>query len=199
MELYKREKYLSRIRPFYDAEDLIKVITGVRRCGKSSIMQMIYDELVNAGVPETNLIYIDLDKRGYRNIRTDQQLETLIDSKTPESGTVYLFIDEIQNVKNFETLINGYRNDGRFSIFITGSNSYLLSGELVTKQVPVYRTIEVTDKSSINKPLYGTVCYKSTKTRKITQQGSTQTKWSYYNNKTLLNNGWSYTGNKRAA
>lgn len=143
MELYKREKYLSRIRPFYDAEDLIKVITGVRRCGKSSIMQMIYDELVNAGVPETNLIYIDLDKRGYRNIRTDQQLETLIDSKTPESGTVYLFIDEIQNVKNFETLINGYRNDGRFSIFITGSNSYLLSGELVTKLTGRYIEFEI--------------------------------------------------------
>ncbi|MBQ9328764.1 MAG: AAA family ATPase [Solobacterium sp.] len=143
MKLYKREKYLSRIRPFYDAEDLIKVITGVRRCGKSSIMQMIYEELFNAGVPESNLIYIDLDKRGYRNIKTDQQLENLIDSNTPESGTVYLFIDEIQNVENFEPLLNGYRNEGRFSIFITGSNSYLLSGELVTKLTGRYIEFEI--------------------------------------------------------
>ena len=143
MKLFKREKYLSRIRPFYEEEDLIKVITGVRRCGKSSIMKMIYNELVDKGVPEKNIIYIDLDKRGYRNIRTDAQLETLIDSQTPKKGKIYLFIDEIQNVDNFEPLINGYRNDGRYSIFITGSNSYLLSGELVTKLTGRYIEFEV--------------------------------------------------------
>ena len=143
MELYRRDKYLNRIRPFYNAEDLIKVITGVRRCGKSSIMQMICDELLASGISQTNIIYIDLDKRGYRNIKTDQQLEALIDSKTPESGTIYLFIDEIQNVENFEPLINGYRNEGRYSIFITGSNSYLLSGELVTKLTGRYIEFEI--------------------------------------------------------
>lgn len=143
MELYRRDKYLNRIRPFYNAEDLIKVITGVRRCGKSSIMQMICDELFASGISQTNIIYIDLDKRGYRNIKTDQQLEALIDSKTPESGTIYLFIDEIQNVENFEPLINGYRNEGRYSIFITGSNSYLLSGELVTKLTGRYIEFEI--------------------------------------------------------
>lgn len=143
MKLFKREKYLNRIRPFYEEEDLIKVITGVRRCGKSSIMKMIYDELIDRGVPEKNIIYIDLDKRGYRNIRTDEQLETLIDSQSPKKGKIYLFIDEIQNVENFEPLINGYRNDGRYSIFITGSNSYLLSGELVTKLTGRYIEFEV--------------------------------------------------------
>ena len=143
MELYRRDKYLNRIRPFYNAEDLIKVITGVRRCGKSSIMQMICDELLASGISQTNIIYIDLDKRGYRNIKTDQQLEALIDSKTPESGTIYLFIDEIQNIENFEPLINGYRNEGRYSIFITGSNSYLLSGELVTKLTGRYIEFEI--------------------------------------------------------
>ena len=61
MELYRRDKYLNRIRPFYNAEDLIKVITGVRRCGKSSIMQMICDELLASGISQTNIIYIDLD------------------------------------------------------------------------------------------------------------------------------------------
>ena len=143
MKLYKREKYLSRIRPFYEANDLIKIITGVRRSGKSSIMLMIYNELIKNGVPKKNIIFIDLDKRGYRSIKTDEQLENLIDSQTPKKGTVYLFIDEIQNVDNFESLINGYRNEGRYSIFITGSNSYLLSGELVTKLTGRYIEFEV--------------------------------------------------------
>jgi len=143
MKLYKREKYLSRIRPFYEEEDLIKVITGVRRCGKSSIMKIIYDELIERGIPEKNIIYIDLDKRGYRKIRTDEQLETLIDGQSPKKGKIYLLIDEIQNVDNFEPLINGYRNDGRYSIFITGSNSYLLSGELVTKLTGRYIEFEI--------------------------------------------------------
>ena len=70
-------------------------------------------------------------------------MEALIDSKTPESGTIYLFIDEIQNIENFEPLINGYRNEGRYSIFITGSNSYLLSGELVTKLTGRYIEFEI--------------------------------------------------------
>ena len=143
MKLFKREKYLNRIRPFYEEEDLIKVITGVRRCGKSSIMKMIYDELIERGIPEENIIYIDLDKRGYRKIKTDEQLENLIDSQSPKKGRTYLLIDEIQNVDRFESLINGYRNDGGYSIFITGSNSYLLSGELATKLTGRYIEFEV--------------------------------------------------------
>ena len=143
MELYRREKYLSRIRPFYEAEDLIKVITGVRRCGKSSIMQMIREELIENGTPDENIIYIDLDNRSNRKIKTDEQLEALIDAQSPENGKIYLFIDEIQNVDHFEPLINGYRNEGRYSIFITGSNSYLLSGELVTKLTGRYLEFEV--------------------------------------------------------
>ena len=75
MKLYKREKYLKKIRGFYDATDIIKVITGVRRCGKSSLMLTIADELVAKGVSEDNIIYIDLDKRGYRNIKSADQLD----------------------------------------------------------------------------------------------------------------------------
>ena len=69
MELYKREKYLQRIRGFYDAPDLIKVITGVRRCGKSSLMHMIADEILAAGAPAESVIFLDLDSRGYRSIK----------------------------------------------------------------------------------------------------------------------------------
>ena len=141
--LFKREKYLEKIRSFYHDDDIIKVITGVRRCGKSCLMETIADELRSSGVSEENIIYIDLDKRGYRKIKEQDQLETLIDSMATADGLKYLFIDEIQNVEGFEELLNGYRMDGNYSIFITGSNSYLLSGELVTKLTGRYLEFEM--------------------------------------------------------
>lgn len=142
--LFKREKYLKRIRPFYDADDLIKVITGVRRCGKSSLMKMVEEELISQGVSPDNIIYLDLDKRENRKIKTADQLEQLIDANIKHKEKLnYLFIDEIQNVAGFEEVLNGFRTDGGFSIFITGSNSYLLSGELVTKLTGRYLEFEL--------------------------------------------------------
>ena len=133
-KLYKRELYLSKIRPFFKDEDMIKVLTGVRRCGKSSIMQLICNELIENGVSRINIVYINLDKRPYKGIKTQVQLEKVIDELfLGIEGTKYLFIDEIQNVKDFEESINAYREEGDYSIFITGSNSYMLSGELATK------------------------------------------------------------------
>ena len=145
MKLYLREKYLKKIRSFYDTDDIIKVITGIRRCGKSSLMQSISEEIASKGVGESNIIYIDLDKRGYRSVKTANQLEELIDNRleTAGDGLIYLFIDEIQNVSDFEEVINAYRNDGGISIFITGSNSYLLSGELMTKLTGRYLEFEM--------------------------------------------------------
>ena len=143
MKLFKRENYLKKIRGFYHEDDIIKVITGVRRCGKSSLMETIADELIESGVPKDNIIYIDLDKRGYRNIIEADDLEKCIDERGTTEGLKYLFIDEIQNVKGFETVINGFRTDGGWSIFITGSNSYLLSGELVTKLTGRYLEFEM--------------------------------------------------------
>ncbi len=143
MQLYKREKYLSKMRAFFHDEEIIKVITGIRRCGKSSLMETIADELVEGGVSENNIIYIDLDKRKYQNVRTAEQLDSLIEELTQMPGTKYLFIDEIQNVEGFEEVINGFRTDGGYSIFITGSNSYLLSGELVTKLTGRYLEFEM--------------------------------------------------------
>ncbi|MCD7862715.1 MAG: AAA family ATPase [Lachnospiraceae bacterium] len=141
--LFKREKYLKRIRPFYDADDLIKVITGVRRCGKSSLMQTIVDDLIGNGVDPDTIIYLDLDKRENRKIRTPDQLEQLIENKIKKDGLNYLFLDEVQNVTGFEDVVNGFRTDGNFSIFITGSNSYLLNGELVTKLTGRYLEFEL--------------------------------------------------------
>lgn len=143
MRLYKRERYLSKMRAFFHDDDLIKVITGIRRCGKSSLMQTIAEELKEGGIAENNIIYIDLDKRGYKSIRNAEQLDALIESATQAKGMKYLFIDEIQNVEGFEEVINGFRSEGDYSIFITGSNSYLLSGELVTKLTGRYLEFEM--------------------------------------------------------
>ena len=143
MKYYKREAYLKKIRGFYSDAEIIKVITGVRRCGKSSLMQTIAQEIQESGIPSENIIYFDLDKRGFRNIKTSESLEKLIHDNASAEGLKYLFIDEIQNVKGFEEVLNEYRTDGDFSIFITGANSYLLSGELVTKLTGRYIEFEL--------------------------------------------------------
>ena len=132
MKLYRRENYLSKIRGFYHDTGMIKVISGVRRCGKSCLMHTIAGELEEKGTPVENIIFIDLKKRGYRAINTPLELEKVIDEKCTAKGVKYLFIDEIQNVEGFESVVEEYRLEEEFSIFITGSNSYMLSGELST-------------------------------------------------------------------
>lgn len=106
-------------------------------------MQTIAEELVSDGIAAQNILYTDLDKRGFRSIKQAGQLEELIDKLSDLSGMKYLFIDEIQNVPDFEEVLNGYRGEGEYSIFITGSNSYLLSGELVTKLTGRYLEFEM--------------------------------------------------------
>lgn len=143
-KLYFREKYLKKLRGFYDDVDMIKVITGVRRCGKSSLMEMVCSEIISNGINPKNIVYIHLDKRPYKSVKTPEKLEEIIDEKTERlDGIKYLFIDEIQNVKGFEETVNAYREEGDFSIFLTGSNSYLLSGELATKLTGRYIEFEM--------------------------------------------------------
>ena len=143
MRLYHREIYLKKIRGFYHETDLIKVITGIRRCGKSCLMQTIAEEIKASGVKDENIIYINLDKRGYKSVKTPDMLEKIIDDLSGAKGVKYLFIDEIQNVEGFEEIINAYREEEEYSIFITGSNSYLLSGELITKLTGRYLEFEM--------------------------------------------------------
>ena len=98
MKLFKRENYLSKIRKFYHENDIIKVITGIRRCGKSSLMEIIAEEIKYSGVLDKNIIYLNLDKKGYKNIKDAISLEKLIDEKAKGlKGTKYLFIDEIHD------------------------------------------------------------------------------------------------------
>lgn len=141
-KIYKREEYLKKIRGFYD-DDMIKVVSGIRRCGKSYLLKSVIEELLESGVNKKDIIYIELDKKENKEITIPKQLEKLIDSKIIDKDFKYLFLDEIENVKDYETLINSYREEGNFSIFITGSNSYLLSGELATKLTGRYIEIEM--------------------------------------------------------
>lgn len=141
-KIYPREDYLRKLRPFYDS-DLIKVITGVRRSGKSCILHSVAKELLERGVSENDIVFLNLDQRGFKNIKTPEQLEAAIDARVSDDSFKYLFVDEVQNVDGFETVLNAYREEGRFSIFITGSNSYLLSGELATKLTGRYIEIEL--------------------------------------------------------
>jgi len=143
MRLYKRENYLSKIRGFYHDTGMIKVITGVRRCGKSCLMHTIAEELEASGVPTENILFFDLKKHGYKYISKPEELESVIDAKCSAAGIKYLFIDEIQNVKGFEKIIEAYRDEEEYSIFITGSNSYLLSGELTTDLTGRYIEFEM--------------------------------------------------------
>ena len=139
--IFMREEYLDKIRGFYHS-DIIKVVTGIRRCGKSFFLLSVIKDLKNNGVPESDIININLDKRGFKSIKTADKLEEVIDGYITDNEKKYIFIDEIQNVKGFEEVINAYREDGH-SIFITGSNSYLLSGELMTKLTGRYVEIEM--------------------------------------------------------
>ena len=137
-----REKYLSKIRPFYD-QDLIKVIMGIRRCGKSVILLQIIDELKEKGIPESQIIYINFENEDYSFIKDDLDLHNYIKEKIINTEKYYLFFDEIQNVEHWEKAINSFKASKNVSIFITGSNSDLLSGELATHITGRYVSFKV--------------------------------------------------------
>ncbi len=127
----KREKYLEQIRPYYDA-DLIKVITGVRRAGKSILLDTIKDEILESGVSGDHIIYINLEDMDFEYITTASDLNREIKSRIVDMGKYYIFLDEIQHIKEFEKALASFRAAMNVSLFVTGSNSTLLSGELAT-------------------------------------------------------------------
>lgn len=126
-----REKYLSKIREFYDS-NLIKIITGIRRCGKSVLLRQIIDELVNNGIDEKHIIYINFEDIEYSCIDNYLELNKYVKSKIIDSEKYYLFFDEIQMVEKWEKTINSFKATLNVSVFVTGSNSKLLSSELAT-------------------------------------------------------------------
>ena len=130
--MVKREMYMKRIRPFIGTE-LIKVMTGIRRCGKSVMLELIKEELVESGVSPVQFISINFEDLNYAHLQTAKALHDEITMRTADiSGKVYLFFDEIQEVKDWEKCINSLRVSLDCDIYITGSNAKLLSGELST-------------------------------------------------------------------
>ena len=129
--MLKRELYLKRIREFYDS-DLIKILVGIRRCGKSVILEQIIDELKNKGIDEKHIIYVNFEFIEFEELTDYKKLNTYVKERIQDEKMYYLFFDEIQNVDNFEKVVNSLRASKKVSIFITGSNSRLLSEELST-------------------------------------------------------------------
>ncbi len=141
--MIKRELYLKKIRPLI-GKDIIKVLTGIRRCGKSSMLKLIINELIDIGTNKDNIILINFESAKYADIDSSTKLNKLIQNLTCDlKGTIYLFFDEIQNVKDWEKSINSYRVDLDSEIFITGSNANLLSGELATLIAGRYIEIKI--------------------------------------------------------
>lgn len=130
--MLKRERYLSRIRGFYDS-DLIKILVGIRRCGKSVILKQIMNELKERGVNDRHIIYVNFEFIEYENLQDYRELNKYLKEKIVDEKKYYIFLDEIQKVTKFEEVINSLRASiENISIFITGSNSKLLSNELST-------------------------------------------------------------------
>lgn len=136
----KRELYLEKIRPYYDI-DIIKVLTGMRRSGKSIILKQIMNEIISTSkVSKDHIIYINFEDFAYEEIKTAKLFYELVKSKMIDDEKYYMFFDEIQHVSEFEKVIASFKATCNCSIFITGSNSKLLSGELAT--LLVGRTVE---------------------------------------------------------
>ena len=127
-----REKYLKKIRGFYEETSLIKIIYGMRRSGKSVILTQIMEEISKNGIKEENIIYINFESMKYDFIKDAKDLCNYIESLTTNKEKYYIFLDEIQKIENFEKGINSLRITDNYSIFITGSNSRMTLLELST-------------------------------------------------------------------
>lgn len=130
--MLKREYYLNKIRDFYHINSLIKILCGLRRSGKSVILQQIIEEIKSSGVEDSHIIYMNFESLDYADITNAKQLNTYIKSLVKDKKNYYIFLDEIQKVEEFEKAINSLRITEQFSIFITGSNSKMTFLELST-------------------------------------------------------------------
>lgn len=130
--MIKRETYLDRIRPFI-GKPVIKAITGIRRCGKSTLLKQIIDELKENSIPASQIIYIDKELISYDFIKNYLDLHHYINENTPSrKKKTYIFIDEVQEIEKWEKTVNSLLAEKNYDIFITGSNAHLLSSELAT-------------------------------------------------------------------
>lgn len=141
--MIKRELYLEKIRRLINTEP-IKIITGVRRSGKTYLLHSIKEELIEQGISKENIFLISFESQKYNKIQNFMELDVCVNNLIKNtSGKLYLLFDEIQNIMGWEKSINSYRVDFDCDIYITGSNSELLSGELATLIAGRYFHIDV--------------------------------------------------------
>ena len=140
--MIKREMYLKKIRNSYDSE-LIKIIVGVRRSGKSILMMQMMEELEEKGIKEDHIIYINFEDYDYTDYTNPKEFNKYVKDKIKDKEKYYLFFDEIQNVQDFGKVINSFRATMNVSIFITGSNSKVFSGDLSTYLAGRYINIKI--------------------------------------------------------
>jgi len=131
--MIKREIYLDRIRGFYHHKELIKVIFGLRRSGKSVILEQIIEELKESGIDDDHIVFLNFELLEYAFIKTAIDLDIYIKDIAKDDKTYYVFLDEIQKIEDFDKAINSLRVRGKFSIFVTGSNSRMTVTELSTE------------------------------------------------------------------
>jgi predicted AAA+ superfamily ATPase len=130
--MIKREDYIEKIRPFFNT-DLIKVITGVRRCGKSVMLELVKSALIENGAKENQFIKLNFEELDNEELKNYKTLHRYLSNKISEiTGSAYLLLDEIQEVKNWEKCVNSLRVKTKCDIYITGSNAKMLSSELST-------------------------------------------------------------------
>lgn len=140
-----RKEYLKKIEPFI-GQPMIKAITGIRRVGKSFFVRQLVESLRKKGVPESNLVYVDMESLAFDSIRTYQDLHAYVTAQIKKArGKVYVFIDEVQDIADWERTVAAWSGESkRFDVTITGSNSTLFSGGLATKltgryiEFPIY-------------------------------------------------------------
>lgn len=137
-----RKEYMEKLRLYKD-KDIIKVLTGIRRSGKSTILNEFKKELIEDGIFEKNIISINFEDNSNKDLLDNQKLHDYILSKVDKNTMNYVFLDEIQNVPEFEKCVNSLFLKDYLDIYITGSNSYMLSGELATFLTGRYIQIHV--------------------------------------------------------
>src|SRR3989339_1885023 len=127
-----RHRYLDRITPFID-KPLIKVVTGIRRCGKSTLLKQIADSILEKGIDKSKVLFINKELFEFDFIKNYPDLHHYVTSKnTGDSGTCYLFIDEVQEIQDWEKAVNSFLAEGKYDIYISGSNARMLSSDLAT-------------------------------------------------------------------
>ena len=129
--MIEREEYLNNLVNFKDKK-LIKVVTGIRRCGKSTLFELYQNYLLENGIKNTQIISINLEDGDYSDIEDSRSLYDIVNSKLDPDHMNYIFLDEVQRVKDFQKAVDALYIKKNCDVYITGSNAYLLSGELAT-------------------------------------------------------------------